>query len=282
VSIAAFLYRRTALPASLLSALALAFLAGGGIGSVVAQLLESRPPPALGLSATLIVGLGEELAKLVAIAWLLGRREYASMLHGILVGATAGTGFAAFESMSFALTILQLHGDVALMGEALVARGVLAPLVHGTWAAIVAGVLWRERCGVPARISWPVLLAVFGVVVLHGLWEWSGSLIPLGITVPGLSLAWPGAGLTVPELWLPLPAVAIGLIGLGILVRLLREAERERCSIGADPLADGASGWPTLDNSLIAGRHSCPPPRRDLEPGDGARRALDARRRAAL
>ena len=238
-SLATFLYERGALPASLLPVLALAFLAGGSIGSIVAQLLEPRLPPTSGLSATLVVGLGEELAKLVAIAWLLGRREYASMLHGILFGAAAGTGFAAFESMSFALTILQLHGDVALMGEALVARGVLAPLVHGSWAAIVGGVLWRESRGVRVRISWPVWLAFFGVVVLHGLWEWSVSVVPLGIAVPGLSLAWLGVGLTVLELWLPLPAVAIGLAGLGILAWLLREARREWDSIGTGSAEHG-------------------------------------------
>ena len=241
LSVAAFLYERGALPASLLPILALSFLAGGAIGSVVAQLLEPRLPPTLGLSATLVVGLGEELAKLVAIAWLLGRREYGSMLHGILFGAAAGTGFAAFESMGFALTVLQLHGDVAVMGRELVARGVLAPLVHGTWAAIIGGVLWRESRGVRVRISRPVWLAFIGVVVFHGLWEWSVSVVPLGIAVPGPSLAWLGVGLTVPELWLPLPAIGIGLAGLGILARLLREARREWDSLGTGSAQHGST-----------------------------------------
>jgi RsiW-degrading membrane proteinase PrsW (M82 family) len=241
VSVAAFLYERGALPASLLPILALAFLAGGAIGSVVAQLLEPRLPPTLGQSATLVVGFGEELAKLVAIVWLLGRREYGSMLDGIRFGAAAGTGFAAFESMGYALTILQLQGDVAVMGEVLLARGVLAPLVHGTWAAIAAGVLWRERRGARMRVSKPVLVAFFGVVILHGLWEWSVSAVPLGIAVPGLSLAWLGVSLTVPELWLPLPAVAIGLAGLWILARLLREARRERDSLGTGSAEHGSA-----------------------------------------
>jgi protease PrsW len=241
LGLAAFLHERGVLPASLLPVLALAFLAGGVVGSVAAQVLEPRLPPTLGLTATLVVGFGEELAKLVAIAWLLGRREYASMLHGILFGAAAGTGFAAFESMGYALTILQLQGDVTVMGEVLLARGVLAPLVHGTWAAIVAGVLWRERRGVRMRVSRPVLVAFFGVVILHGLWEWSVSVLPLGIAVPGLSLAWLGVGLTVPELWLPLPAVAIGLGGLWILARLLREARREWDSLGSGSAEHGSA-----------------------------------------
>lgn len=118
------------------------------------------------------------------------------------------------------------------MGEVLLARGVLAPLVHGTWAAIVGGVLWRESRSVRVRISWPVWLAFIGVVVLHGRWEWSVSVVSLGIAVPGLPRAWLGVGLTVPELWLPLPALAIGLAGLGILARLLREARREWDSLG--------------------------------------------------
>jgi protease PrsW len=230
LSFAAFLYERGVLPASLLPVLALAFLAGGVVGSVAAQVLEPRLPPTLGLTATLVVGFGEELAKLVAITWLLGRHEYASMLDGIRFGAAAGTGFAAFESKGYALTILQLQGDVAVMGEVLLVRGVLAPLVHGTWAAIVAGVFWRERRSVRLRISWPVLVAFFGVAILHGLWEWSVIAVPVGFAVPGLHLEWLGVSLNVPELWLPFPAGAIGFGSLWILARLLREAGRERDS----------------------------------------------------
>lgn len=242
VSFAALLYERGVLPSSLLPVLALVFFAGGVVGSITAQVLEPRLPPTLGLPATLVVGFGEELAKLVAIVWLLGRREYASMLDGIRFGAAAGTGFAAFESMGYALTIVQLHGDVAIMGEVLFARGVLAPLVHGTWAAIVAGVIWRERRGLRIRISWPVSVAFFGVVILHGLWEWSVIAAPVGIAVPGVRLEWLGVGLTIPAFWLPLPPIALGLAGFWILARLLRQAGREVMSIGAEPVADATGG----------------------------------------
>ena len=226
VSFAAFLYERGVLVGVSPSVLTLAFLAGGIVGSIAAQILEPNLPPTLGLPATLVVGLGEEVAKLAAIAWLLAKHEYASTRHGILFGAAAGAGFAAFESMGYALTVLQLHWDVVVMGEALLARAALAPLVHGTWAAVAAGVLWRERRGGRVRISGPVLLAFLGVVALHGLWEWTVNVVPLGITLPGLSLRAPLVDLRIPELWLPIPAIAIGLAGLWVLARLLREVDR--------------------------------------------------------
>lgn len=72
----------------------------------------------------------------------------------------------------------------------------------------------------------PVLGAFSGVVVLHGLWEWTIGAVPLAVTVPGLRLpAWP-VDVRLPELSLPVPAILIGLAGLWILARLLREVAR--------------------------------------------------------
>lgn len=158
VSLAVFLHERGALAGVPAGILALAFLAGGALGSITAQVLEPvLITPAPGLLAALAAGLGEEAAKLVAIAWLPGRREHGSMLHGILFGAASGAGFAAFESMGYAFNLLQTRGDVVLMGEALLARGALSPLIHGTWTAIVAGILWRERRDGRLRVSMPVV-----------------------------------------------------------------------------------------------------------------------------
>jgi hypothetical protein len=74
------------------------------------------------------------------------------------------------------------------MGEALLARGALSPLIHGTWAAIVDGVLWCERRGGRLRVSMLVLGVFFGVVALHGLWEWTIGAVPIEIPLPALRL----------------------------------------------------------------------------------------------
>jgi protease PrsW len=210
---------------------ALTFFFGGVLGTMAAQLIEQQLVHGLGLVAMLAVGFSEEVAKLIAIAWLFGKQEYRSTWHGIIFGAAAGMGFAAFESMGYGFTfLLQSRGNLDVLGEVLLTRGLLSPLGHGTWAAIVAGVLWRERQEGLFRINGAVLRAFFGVVILHGLWDWTASAIPIGIALPGLMLAWRFIDLMIPELWLPIPGLVIGLVGLWILARLLRQANRQQQS----------------------------------------------------
>jgi protease PrsW len=214
---------------------ALTFFFGGVLGTMAAQLIEQQLVHGLGLVAMLAVGFSEEVAKLIAIAWLFGRQEYRSTWHGIIFGAAAGMGFAAFESMGYGFTfLLQSRGNLDVLGEVLLTRGLLSPLGHGTWAAIVAGVLWRERREGLFRVNGAVLRAFFGVVILHGLWDWTASAIPIGIALPGLMLEWRFIDLMIPELWLPIPSLVIGLVGLWILARLLRQARHEQGLPDAD------------------------------------------------
>jgi protease PrsW len=225
VTYVVFLYEHGAFRRVAPPVVALTFFFGGVLGTMAAQLLEQQLVHGLGLLAMLAVGFSEEVAKLVAIAWLIPRREYRSTWHGIIFGAAAGMGFAAFESMGYGFTfLLRSRGDLDVLGEVLLTRGLLAPLGHGTWAAIVAGVLWRERF----RINGAVLRAFFGVIALHGLWDWTASAIPIGIGLPGLMIEFSFFDLMIPELWLPIPALVIGLIGLWIMARLLHQANGQR------------------------------------------------------
>jgi hypothetical protein len=84
------------------------------------------------------------------------------------------------------------------------------------------------------RVNGAVLRAFFGVVILHGLWDWTASAIPIGIALPGLMLEWRFIDLMIPELWLPIPSLVIGLVGLWILARLLRQARHEQGLPDAD------------------------------------------------
>lgn len=225
VTAVVFLDERDALAAVAPPVLALTFFFGGVLGTLGAQLLEERLVAGASLLAMLAVGVSEELAKLGAIAWLWPRREYRSTRHGIIFGAAAGMGFAAFESMGYGFTyLLQSGGNLDILGQVLLGRGLLAPLGHGTWAAIVAGVLWRERRGGRLRLNGGVLRAFFGVAALHGLWDWAASVLPIAITLPGLMLRWRFVDLMLPALGLPVPELVIGGISLAILIRLLRQA----------------------------------------------------------
>ena len=120
------------------------FVAGGVLGVVAASVLEAyllRP------SWWLFLGVGaiEELVKLVALAFLTRRLQHKSLRDGMILGASVGFGFAAFESAGYAFTALFTTDGLSLsqlVGTELL-RGVLAPVGHGLWTAILGGVLFR-------------------------------------------------------------------------------------------------------------------------------------------
>ena len=82
--------------------------------------------------------------------WLLARRlpRY-TMRDGIVLGATVGFGFAAFESAGYAFNALFTNNGLSLINvvETEVLRGILTPVGHGLWTAILGGALF----GVAAR-----------------------------------------------------------------------------------------------------------------------------------
>ena len=90
------------------------------------------------------VGLIEEAVKLAAL-WLLARRlpRY-TMRDGIVLGATVGFGFAAFESAGYAFNALFTDSGLSLINvvETEVLRGILTPVGHGLWTAILGGALF--------------------------------------------------------------------------------------------------------------------------------------------
>jgi protease PrsW len=151
-----------------------AFLYGGVLGVLAASLLEvwllqNGPLVYLG------VGLIEEFAKFLAlllVAW--GVRRY-TMRDGMVLGAAVGFGFAAFESSGYALNALFTPHGLSLVSLVYteVLRGILAPVGHGLWTAILGGVLFEvaSRKGRLAPLSWRVIWVYLGVSLLHGLWD---------------------------------------------------------------------------------------------------------------
>jgi RsiW-degrading membrane proteinase PrsW (M82 family) len=151
-----------------------AFVYGGLLGVLGASVLESA---FLGQPSGLVyvgVGLIEEGVKLVAL-WLLARRlpRY-TIRDGMVLGAAVGFGFAAFESAGYAFNALFTRTGLSLWNllETEVLRGILTPIGHGLWTAILGGVLFATaaRYGRPrltvALLGWYALVAL-----LHGLWD---------------------------------------------------------------------------------------------------------------
>ncbi|MGP4014493.1 PrsW family intramembrane metalloprotease [Saccharopolyspora sp. 5N708] len=231
----------------------IAFVYGGVLGVLGASVLESA---FLGRPAGLTyvgVGLIEEAVKLAAL-WLLARRlpRY-TMRDGMVLGAAVGFGFAAFESAGYAFNALFTSGgglNLLNLVETEALRGIVAPVGHGLWTAILGAALFaaaarrgRPRLGV-AIIGWYVL-----VVLLHALWDGSRGLAGwLTLVLTGTSQQWLlieyGAAPTATEaqlhlytalIWLLL--VVDALIGVLVLVgrwRRATAAARPAVESGAD------------------------------------------------
>ena len=151
-----------------------AFVYGGVLGVLGASVLEAtflRHPSGL---AYLGVGLIEEAVKLAAL-WLLARRlSRYTMRDGMVLGAAVGFGFAAFESAGYAFNALFTSNGLSLLNvvETEVLRGILTPVGHGLWTAILGGTLFavaarRGRLRPSgAVVGWYVVVAL-----LHALWD---------------------------------------------------------------------------------------------------------------
>ena len=133
-------------------------------------------------------------------------------MDGLILGAAAGMGFAALESTGYAFTaFLASGGSLSQTVGATLLRGILAPVGHGTWTAILASVLFRESREGHFRINFKVIGAYLLVSVLHGLWD----------GLPDLITSLLGSGLDVF-----VGQVFVGGAGLFVLWLRWREARR--------------------------------------------------------
>src|SRR5829696_7715513 len=144
-----------------------AFIVGGILGVLGASVLEAEFLTRHSALSYLGVGLIEEAVKLAAL-WLLARRltRY-TVRDGMVLGATVGLGFAAFESAGYAFNALFTTNGLSLLAvvETEVLRGILTPIGHGVWTAILGGALlaaasrrWRPRAS---------LFYLAGIWLLH-------------------------------------------------------------------------------------------------------------------
>ncbi len=224
VAYVAFFYDRRHLSQLTLPTIVTTFVYGGVLGVFAASLLEPIFIRQLDLFSTFQVGLIEEFAKILGVLVVARRMRHNSELDGVIMGAAAGMGFAALESMGYTFTaFLASRGSLSLTVEVTLLRGLLSPLGHGTWTAILASVLFRESDAGRFRVNARVLGAYLIVVVLHGLWD----------GIPGVmsALLFPGIDVFIGQ-------TLVGAVGLFILWRRWREAVRlQQIAVNA-PAAD--------------------------------------------
>ncbi len=223
-----YLYEGGALYDVPMQTVALTFFWGGVLGVIAATLLEEQLVIGMSFLSLLAVGFSEELAKPLGVLWLIRRHEYADELHGLVLGGAAGMGFAALETMGYGFTYLILsRGNLDVLGQVLLTRGLLAPLAHGTWTAILVGTIWRERMRGGFWLNRHIFGAFVVVVLLHTLWDFTASVVPIDIVLPGILLHLRFIDLTIPAIGLPVPGLIIGAVGLWILWRMFRESEEQ-------------------------------------------------------
>jgi RsiW-degrading membrane proteinase PrsW (M82 family) len=220
VSYVAFFYQRRHLSRIDLPTTARAFLYGGVLGTFAAALLEPIFIQRLTFGSAFIVGLIEEFAKILGVLVVAHRRQHDSELDGLVLGAAAGMGFAALESTGYAFTaFLESGGSLSALVGVTLLRGLLAPIGHGTWTAILASILFRESGRRRFRLDRAVIVAYLAVSILHGLWDGLPEVI---------------AGLFGSGLDAVIAAAGVALIGIIVLWRLWREAVRRQTGSTAD------------------------------------------------
>ena len=196
-----------------LPTLAVCFLWGGVLGTVVSGTVEYDLAKTLGFLPKLGIGLVEESAKLILPLgfYFLGR--YRSEAAGIILGVSTAMGFAALETMGYGfVSLLQSRGNLGVLDEVLLVRGLLSPAGHAAWTGLVCAVLWRERLRAGrATINGRVAGAFVTAVVLHALWDTfnglRGATFDAFISLEGISLL-------------------IAVVSLTLLIARVREASR--------------------------------------------------------
>jgi len=174
VTFAAYAFERHADQVVTAQRIFAAFVYGGVLGVLGASVLEAAFLKQPSVATYLGVGLIEEAVKLAALWLLAWRLPRYSMRDGIVLGAAVGLGFAALESAGYAFNALFTMEGLSLQNlvETEVLRGLLTPLGHGLWTAILGGVLFRTAAeGGRLRLSGALVGWYLVVAGLHALWD---------------------------------------------------------------------------------------------------------------
>src|SRR5574340_27813 len=172
VTYVAFFYERRHLSQLSLPTTALTFFYGGLLGVLASAILEPIFVRKIDPVSVMMIGLIEEGAKILGVYVIARSRQHDSEMDGLILGVAAGMGFAALESMGYAFTaFLQSNGSLSATVFTTLLRGILSPIGHGTWTAILASVLFRESIGRRFRINGKVIVAYLLVAFFHAAWD---------------------------------------------------------------------------------------------------------------
>lgn len=149
----------------------------GGVASLVLTLFlyGVLKIEELDYAGAILVGIAEELGKILVIAFFVKQKNTKYKLNGLLLGACVGAGFAVFETAGYIFRTLLISQDLGAMMYTLTLRGVLALGGHVVWAAISGFGLIVAKGEEPLKFKHLLdtrfikFLAL--VVALHAIWD---------------------------------------------------------------------------------------------------------------
>lgn len=148
------------------------FFVGGSIGLVAAGLFESEALNNLNASSLFIVAIIEECAKLIFPILMFIGWKYKHEADGLLFGVASGMGFAALETIGYAITFwAQSGGDIGVLQQVLVIRGLTSPAGHAAWTGFICAVIWNRRQKTGRLFGPAILGALLLAILLH--WTWN-------------------------------------------------------------------------------------------------------------
>ena len=201
------------------------FFVGGVFSLVVTLFLYSFFPSAGAgpLWGATLVGLIEELGKVLVVAYYVKRNNTRYKLNGLLLGSCVGAGFAVFETAGYAFMSLINTNRLTAMMDILFQRGVLAIGGHVVWAAISGFGLIVAKGEEPLQtnhfFSAKFLKFLMLVSALHAVWDWN---MPFITTLMQLNLKY----------------AALILIALGTVLVLLSAGLRQVSAIAQKAQAE--------------------------------------------
>jgi RsiW-degrading membrane proteinase PrsW (M82 family) len=133
VTYVAFFYERRHYSQLSLPTTAFTFFYGGILGVLASSILEPIFIRSMDLGSLLLVGVIEESAKILGVLVIARRMQHNAEMDGLILGAAAGMGFAALESMGYTFTaFLTSGGSLTATVFVTMLRGILSPVGHGT------------------------------------------------------------------------------------------------------------------------------------------------------
>jgi RsiW-degrading membrane proteinase PrsW (M82 family) len=152
--------------------LATCFVVGGLVGVIMAGFIEYSTLRSLSFASLFGVGVIEEAVKLIFPAVMFVRWKYRHEADGLLFGVAAGMGFAALETMGYAMVeLIRSGGSVSVLQQVLLIRGLLSPAGHAAWTGFVCAVLWRHRQSTGHKLGISVIVTYLIAVGLHTVWD---------------------------------------------------------------------------------------------------------------